>query len=213
MTQRVYAASYEASVIIPTLDQFRYLDATLEAVRTLSFCPEILLVDGGSGDDTIALARAKGVRVIMSRAVRGRQLNIAAAQTHGSVLLFLEAGATPTTANIQQMHEALSDRHVVGGSFRGRSGLFVWRNAFEMVHGFRPYPAFEDIDLLHRLRPLGRVLRLPYVIPSLSHRRRHFLLRPLYQLGLPPDFLSRYIDPEREVVGPRYPALRLSTGS
>ena len=82
--------------------------------------------------------------------------------------------------------------------------------AYERVGGFRPYPIFEDLDLLTRLRRLGRVARLETAVVTSSRRfeGRSFaltfawwtLLQLLYWIGVPPRHLGRMY---AHVRGPR----------
>jgi len=84
----VPARSISLSVIIPTLNASRFLPATLAAIGDGG---EIVVVDGGSTDNTIELATAHGARVVQGAAGRGQQLISGAAAARGDWLLFLHA--------------------------------------------------------------------------------------------------------------------------
>jgi rSAM/selenodomain-associated transferase 2 len=82
------------TVVIPTLNAGGSLAATLAALRAPEaedVIAEVLVVDGGSTDDTSALAAAGGCRVLTSGSGRGGQLREGAAAAVGAWLLFLHA--------------------------------------------------------------------------------------------------------------------------
>lgn len=82
------------SVVIPTLDADNELPATLAALvpgAVEGLIGEVIVVDGGSGDRTRAIAEASGARVLLSPRGRGRQLDAGAAAARGPWLLFLHA--------------------------------------------------------------------------------------------------------------------------
>src|SRR5262249_36607102 len=80
------------SIIIPVLDEAPNLVAALEALGPLrGRGAEVIVVDGGSTDETVALARPRADFVIMSARGRATQMNAGAAIARGEVLLFLHA--------------------------------------------------------------------------------------------------------------------------
>ena len=82
------------SVIVPALDAAATLPATLaalEAAREGGLLREVLVVDGGSGDETVAVAERWGARVLKVAANRGAQLAAGGAAATGDWLLFLHA--------------------------------------------------------------------------------------------------------------------------
>lgn len=120
------------SVIIPTLNEESFLEATLKQLRLpkeeLSGAgggrgkpgPQVepIVVDGGSTDATVEIARRLGVRVITANSGRGEQLNAGARAARGRLLLFLHAD-TLLPSNYQELiHQALEDPATVCGSFR-----------------------------------------------------------------------------------------------
>jgi hypothetical protein len=84
----------------------------------------------------------------------------------------------------------------------------VRREAYEQVGGFKPFPIFEDLDLMKRLRKQGRVIHLPAVVVTSSRRfgGRNFPLtfarwaglQGLYWLGVDPSTLGRLYAPVRQ---------------
>lgn len=188
---------------------------------------EIVVADGGSEDGTRALAEPRAV-VVVSAAGRGQQQAAGAAAATGEVLWFLHADCLPDAASVRAIEEALRDPATVGGHFTlrfgggsrgarwltrvypwlrllglcyGDSGIFVRRTVYEAAGGFRPLPLFEDIDLVRRLRRMGRFRRLPCLLTASARRWEHRSfagvfaqwtgLQILYWLGVSPSWLAR----------------------
>ncbi|HVF42692.1 MAG TPA: TIGR04283 family arsenosugar biosynthesis glycosyltransferase [Pyrinomonadaceae bacterium] len=216
------------SVIIPTLDESRSIGATLDALARESEGVEVIVVDGGSRDGTVEIVRGRGVKLIESARGRGRQLDAGARAASGRALWFLHADTTPSPGFASSIAEALSDPSVVAGNFDvyfdggsraarfltwlypqlrklglcyGDSGIFVRREAYERIGGFRDYPIFEDLDLVRRLKRVGRVAHLRARVTTSSRRfegrsfvltfARWSFLQALYWLGVSPYTLAR----------------------
>lgn len=158
---------------------------------------EVIVVDGGSSDGTVEIARERGVRVITSEPGRGPQMHKGALAALGDVLWFLHADTVPPVEAPEQIVEALKKRGVIAGNFAvtfdsnrpaarfltwlyphlrkvglvyGDSGIFVRRDDYVRAGGFRPLPLFEDLDLVRRLRSRGRIIHLPLVIETSARR-------------------------------------------
>src|SRR5688572_18696510 len=85
-------ASVPLSVIIPSLNEEAEIAATLDALVPMrERGTEVIVVDGGSSDDTVLLARARADLVFAAPRGRALQMNAGAAQSRGRVLLFLHA--------------------------------------------------------------------------------------------------------------------------
>ncbi|WP_434223250.1 TIGR04283 family arsenosugar biosynthesis glycosyltransferase [Sinimarinibacterium thermocellulolyticum] len=143
---------------------------------------EVVLVDGGSDDDSVALARAAGFTVLESAPGRARQMNLGARASRGEALLFLHADTRLPADALAAVDTAL--RHHVWGRFdvsiAGRSPLlpmvamlmnlrsrlsgiatgdqaiFMTRRAFDAVGGFPDQPLMEDLAICQSLKRLGR---------------------------------------------------------
>ncbi|HLM57981.1 MAG TPA: TIGR04283 family arsenosugar biosynthesis glycosyltransferase, partial [Pyrinomonadaceae bacterium] len=223
------------SVIIPTLDEARSIGATLEVVLELRGAVEVIVADGGSTDGTPDIARGRGVRVVECERGRGRQMHAGAGAARGDALLFLHADTLPPSDAADRIADALSDPAVVGGNFRilfdgerraarfltwlypqlrrlglcyGDSGIFVRAETYRRLGGFNPFPIFEDLDLVRRLRREGRLARLPATVVTSSRRfegrsfaltfARWSALQLLYWLGVHPRRLARLYAPVRK---------------
>ena len=228
------------SIIIPTLDEASTIERTLDAVLSMSSSLEVFVVDGGSRDGTVAAVRGRGVRLLASERGRGLQMHTGACVARGEVLWFLHADTLPSAECPSRIIEAMRDTRVVAGNFDvlfdgdrraarfltwlyprlrmiglcyGDSGIFVRREAYLRVGGFRPFPIFEDLDLVRRLRKMGRVAHLSAVVKTSSRRfegrsfaltfARWSILQALYWLGVNPHTLVRLYAPVRSAGGRR----------
>jgi rSAM/selenodomain-associated transferase 2 len=222
------------SIIIPTLDEARSIGPTLDAVRSAARGAEVIVVDGGSLDATAEIARGRGARVVTSDRGRGLQMHAGACAARGDALWFVHADTRPSAVCAGLIAEALGDPAVVAGNFGvlfdgerraarfltwlyprlrrlglcyGDSAIFVRREAYRRVGGFRAFPIFEDLDLVRRLRKAGRVVHLSAVVTTSSRRfegrsfaltfARWSLLQVLYWLGVHPNTLGRMYAPVR----------------
>jgi len=170
------------SIIIPVLNEAEILGTTLEGLKDPP--AEIIVVDGGSKDATVRVARQYTPHVLISRKGRGFQQDAGARQSQGDILIFIHADTQLPSMYSHLIYEALSDADVVFGSFYlsihpsepgldlialmanlrsrflrlpyGDQALFVRRGAYFQVGGFQDWPIMEDVDLVRRLKRSGR---------------------------------------------------------
>jgi glycosyltransferase involved in cell wall biosynthesis len=105
------------SIIVPALNEASQIGETLSALQVLEGDKEILVVDGGSADQTVPLAAAAGVQVLNSTRGRGHQQHVGARSARGDVRWFVHADLIPPPDALSQIHQALHDSSVVGGNF------------------------------------------------------------------------------------------------
>ena len=175
------------SVIIPALNNLDQIGSTIQALQGLSDIEEIIVVDGGSVDGTAERSAELGARIVQCEAGRGRQMQLGATLAHGKILWFVHPDTLAPKTATEEICRVMEDAHVIGGCFAvrvmgktestrllnwnyahlarmglhyGAAGYFVWREAYEMVGGFRPLPVFEDLDLYRRLGTCGRLVTL-----------------------------------------------------
>ena len=116
---RAAIMSARLSVIIPTLDEEASVARAIRSCREAGPC-EVIVVDGGSRDRTVEIARAEADAVIIAPRGRAAQMNAGAAVARGEVLLFLHADTLLPAGAAAAVLRALEDRAVVGGAFRVR---------------------------------------------------------------------------------------------
>ena len=117
-TARALAGS-EVSVVIPVLDEEKRLARRLEELDHTRGIDDVVVVDGGSRDRTVAIAREHtGTLVVRSRRGRARQMNAGAREAVGDTLLFLHADVALPSDVASWVHRTLDDPEAVGGAFR-----------------------------------------------------------------------------------------------
>ena len=234
MKPSVKQADELLSVIIPTLNEECSIGSTLKAVAQMRSRVEVIVVDGGSRDATVEIARESGAHVITAQSGRGSQLHIGASVAQGTGLWFLHADTHPPVDAAERIFEVLKNPNIIGGNFTvkfdgthraarfltwlypqlrrlgliyGDSAIFVRRELYEAVGGFRPFPIFEDLDLIRRLKRHGRMVHLPITVVTSSRRfegrsfvvtfARWAALQALYWIGVHPRILGQLYAPIR----------------
>ncbi len=222
------------SIIMPVLNEEAVLEQQLcQLARVCApYNCEVLIVDGGSTDQTVAIAQRFG-QVISSPRGRATQMNRGAAVATGDIFIFLHADSTLPDDAFESIERACAAPGVVGGAFRlcfncsqlayrlvafttnlrsrwcgiftGDQAYFVRAESFGAIGGFPDMALMEDLEIITRLRTIGRLVLLPdYVTTS---ARRHmkaglvrsvlfmWYLRTLYKFGVSPEQLQRkYVD-------------------
>ena len=194
------------SIVMPVLDEAAGIVARLQSRQPLrGQLVDLIVVVGGSQDDTVALARPLADRVVATGRGRGHQMNVGAACARGDRLLFLHADtALPPDAN-SAVRQALAsgaawgrfDVRIVDGpaglavvawamNLRSRAtgiatgdqAMFCTREAFTAVGGFPEIALMEDIVLSQRLRAISRPACLRQRVETSGRRwARHGLVR------------------------------------
>ncbi|MEO9971505.1 MAG: TIGR04283 family arsenosugar biosynthesis glycosyltransferase [Hyphomonadaceae bacterium] len=148
------------TIIIPALDEAAALPTTLASLAALTPPPaEIILVDGGSTDDTCAIAQAAGIKTIKTKlANRAAQMNAGAAQASSSILCFLHADTDLPTDFIELAADTLARPSTALAGFvsimRGPSKVRRVTTAHNYIKTwyaplvFRPLSFFRGVRLL-----------------------------------------------------------------
>lgn len=187
------------SAIVPALNEGGAIAATLRALAPVrAGGGEVIVVDGGSGDDTVATARPHADRVLSGPRGRARQMNAGAALARGEVLWFVHADTVVDAIAADDLVRALATgtrewgrfgvrlagrhpqlrvvawlmnlRSRMTGIATGDQGIFVRRAAFEAIGGFPDQPLMEDVALSRLLRARGRPLCLPVRLTTSGRR-------------------------------------------
>lgn len=164
------------TIVIPALNAATSLGACLAA---LDDADELLVVDGGSTDDSAGIAERVGARVIAAPRGRGTQLRAGGEAARGDWLLFLHAdtrlgagwleavavhiAAAPDRAGYfdlrlddnawqaRVIERGVESRVRLFGLPYGDQGLLISRRLYNEVGGFRPLALMEDVDLARRI--------------------------------------------------------------
>lgn len=222
------------SVIVPTFNEEAVIEATLRRAVEALTPYELIVADGCSQDSTVAHARPYAT-VLTLEMTRGAALNRAAAIATGDVLLFLHADTMPPMGAATAIEGALQDAGVIGGAFRlrfdhpgrlaallashvnlrsslsniffGDQALFVRRDVFMCAGGFRDWSVMEDMEILTRLRPHGRLALLDEEVVTSTRRHRRngwvrtigtvWIMTLLHCLGVSGQAMSEWYKPQR----------------
>lgn len=191
------------SVVIPVLNEAASIGQCLVQFEGADGV-EVLVVDGGSTDQTQAAVTASGIgRWIASPdAGRAAQMNFGARQASGEVLLFLHADTLLPEQGLTLIRQVMADAEVVGGRFQlglsertpafrliaffstlrskylgityGDQAIFVRRVVFEAVGGYPPLKLFEDSEFCKAVARLGRFVMLNASVCSSTRRWRQW---------------------------------------
>ena len=217
------------SVIIPTRNEAGRIGALVESLRGV----EVIVSDAGSPDGTASAARRAGARVVGGACGRGPQMNAGAAVAAGEILLFLHADTTLPGGWAAEVRRLLDEPGVAGGAFRltidgpgiglrviercvgwrsrflrlpyGDQAIFLRRETFEAMGGYRPIPAMEDYEFARRLGRVARIALSPLAVRTGGRMwaERGVVGTTLlnaacvagYHLGLPPARIARWREP------------------
>ncbi|MCK0716251.1 TIGR04283 family arsenosugar biosynthesis glycosyltransferase [Chromohalobacter sarecensis] len=186
------------SLIVVTLNEADIIDETLGRLQGLRHAgSELIIVDGGSQDDTLTRVTPLASRVIQSPPGRARQMNAGADAARGNHLVFLHADTQlPPHADrlvmnalsrdhrwgrfdirLQGRHPmlgviafAMNHRSRLTGIASGDQTLFMTREAFDTAGGFPDQPLMEDIEMSRRLKRLSTPACLREKVTSSGRR-------------------------------------------
>ena len=197
------------SVIIPTLNAAEGLLRTIKSVKFAA--DEVIVVDGGSTDESVQIAKEAGAKVIKTGRGRGLQLSVGAREATNDHLLFLHAD-THLGPNWLEMAINLFLKGQKAGVFKfaledqsffarsvevfvslrcrslgwawGDQGLLINRKLYLAVGGFNPtMPLFEDVDIIRRIgKPRLEILDEKAITSATRYLRGGYLWRSLKNL-------------------------------
>lgn len=184
------------AVIIPSLDEEARIGTAVDSALAAG-AAEVIVVDGGSRDDTAAVAARHGARVITTEPMRSRQLNRGAEAASAPYLIFLHADTILPAGAAEAVAGTLANGTDFGG-FRlqfaedaarlrvaatminlrttltrcpwGDQAQFIRRDVFLAGGGFREIPLMEDYELAVRMKRSGRTALLPLTVTTSGRR-------------------------------------------
>jgi rSAM/selenodomain-associated transferase 2 len=187
------------SVVIPVFNEAKTLETTIGAIHAETVPIEVIVVDAESSDESAAVAKKAGARIICSHfRQRAHQLNLGAQQARAEMIIFLHADTILPLTAIDRMVNVLRVPTIAGGAFRrryaspskllritcllafcrnfmigwhlGDQAMFVRRSVFFQLGGFREVDQFEDLDFSRRLGRFGRIVTLSPCVTSSARR-------------------------------------------
>ena len=179
--------SLKLSVIVPVLNESRFIEKTLSKIK--SFRPfEIIVIDGGSDDKTLSITKKLGIKVVEAPRGRASQMNAGAKIACGDILWFLHADSVVELIGYEKMIQLMSSGEFIGGAFSlgissnkrslklisflatlrskylgltyGDQGIFVQKKVFSRLGGYRNLSICEDMEFFKRLKKEGKIVIL-----------------------------------------------------
>lgn len=189
--------SNKISIIIPTYNEQANIRDAIACTQPSSNV-ELIVVDGGSQDETVSIAKSLNVKVITCDPGRATQMNTGAMAASGDILLFLHADTRLPPGFDQMIRHAVQQPQIVAGAFAlqinaslwslrwvetgvnwrsrfcqmpyGDQAIFLTAELFYKVGHFPKLPIMEDFELIRRLKTIGKI----YIInvPVITSARR-----------------------------------------
>ncbi len=221
------------SIILPVLDEQERINSAVELIlRSCSDASvEIIVVDGDLRGETIRRIRRPGVITAIAEKGRAHQMNRGAELASGKILLFLHADTVLPDDALSRIAEAMSDERLQAGAFDlgidsmravfriteqyvrlrtrltripfGDQAIFIRRDYFCRIGGYRTIALMEDVELMRRIKKRGdRICIIPEKVTTSARRWeregilfctiRNWALQIAYLLGVSPDRLKRW---------------------
>lgn len=226
-------SEYKFSIIIPVLHEADTINSLIEHLYNQESVEsyEIIVVDGDPNGETISVIHYKEVTSIVSAEGRARQMNAGAAVARGEILIFLHADTELPIDALNQISSTMEKKQCVGGAFDlgigadrlifkiiahlaslrsrltripyGDQAIFIRRDYFYKIGGYRETPLMEDVELMQRIKKLGDKICILSDRVRTSPRRwekegvvyctlRNWIISSLYFMGIPPNRLARF---------------------
>ena len=190
-------AQYTISIIIPVLNESLIIKQTL--VQLTSFPQvETIVVDGGSQDDTVAIASQTAKVITVTGKGRAGQMNAGADIAQSNILLFLHADTQLPANFIDLVTKTLQQPNVIAGAFElsidgvdrslrwierlvrmrsrlfslpyGDQAIFISKQAFIEAGRFAELPIMEDFEFIKRVKRMGKIAIAPGAVTTSGRR-------------------------------------------
>lgn len=215
------------SVVVPALNEARVIEQTLACLGPWREAgDEVLVVDGGSTDDTVSRARPLADRVLTAPRGRARQMNVGAAAARGRLIVFVHADTSLDPACRAALVQACDDQGALWGRFdvrlsgsarvfrlietminlrsrlsgiaTGDQAIFVDSDLFRRVGGYPEIALMEDVALSRTLRRCRRPSALrPAVVTSSRRWEQRGILRTVVTMWILRGAYAAGVSPER----------------
>jgi rSAM/selenodomain-associated transferase 2 len=220
------------SIIIPVLKEEAIINGVIDHLQNLegNEKTEIIVVDGDTEARTLRAILRGDVRKVRSPRGRARQMNEGAGVARGKILIFLHADTELRPDALKLIATAMQDERYVAGAFDlgimserfifriiesvaslrsritripfGDQTIFVRKDYFDRIGGYKEIPIMEDVEIMGRIKRLGDRIAIIKQKVNTSPRRwekesiigctlRNWLLQILYLLRISPDRLSK----------------------
>jgi rSAM/selenodomain-associated transferase 2 len=221
------------SIIVPVLHEAERINDLIGHLRQLDLekSSEIIVVDGAPEKDTLHSIHDGEITKVSTEKGRARQMNAGAFAARGDILIFLHADTELPLSTLNRMNEFISRNQYVGGAFDlgiksdkriyrviaflgslrsrlnripyGDQAIFVRRDYFNKIGGYKDVPLMEDVELMRRIKRSGKKILISHDRVMTSPRRweeegltycilRNWTLQILYFLGVSPHKLVKY---------------------
>jgi len=187
---------HKYSIIIPSLNEEKFLPAVLTHLQEFNEELEVILSDGGSTDNTIKIAEKLGVKVRSGKKGKGVQMNRAAESSNGEVLIFLHADTFLPDDALYLINKFFFTGKIDIATFKmkfdsenllmkiyswftkfdsifttfGDQVIVVRRNYFNELGRFPNLQIFEDVELLRKARKAKAIYKLPSFVTTSARR-------------------------------------------
>ena len=190
-------AQYTISIIIPVLNEAKIIKPALDRLARYSEV-EVIVVDGGSQDETVAIARSLAEIIILESGGRAAQMNAGAKRASADILLFLHADTQLPDNFVDLVCQTLKSNRIIAGAFalkiggRGRAlrivellvklrsrlfslpygdqAIFITKDNFDKAGGFAELPIMEDFEFVKRVKQLGKIAIVPATVTTSGRR-------------------------------------------
>jgi len=190
------------SAIIPTLNEEASIQGLVKFIlmQGTPTMTEVIVVDGGSTDNTVAYAKASGANVMVcDKTSRASQLNLGADAANGELLYFVHADVKPAGSFVDDIFQAYREGYEAG-CYRfkfdssklllkinshftrfpaimcrgGDQTLFITKDLFSRIGGFNEYyTIMEDYDLIQRIQKNARFKVIPKNVLVSARKYEH----------------------------------------
>jgi rSAM/selenodomain-associated transferase 2 len=221
------------SIIIPVLNEAPFINGIIDHLHSLEGdeVKEIIIVDGDPEGLTLKAISHDDVRQLKSSRGRWIQMNEGAKNAKGNMLLFLHADTELPLDAMRLIATAMKDKRYVAGAFNlgikserfvfrviesavslrsritripfGDQAIFVRKNYFDEIGGYKDIPIMEDVEIMERIKKRGdKIIIIPQKVHTSSRRweqegilrctLRNWFLQILYLLRISPHKLSKF---------------------